>query len=59
MQYHCFKMKTQMVNLDTGIFGIPTEKYGFSNNAKGFMRPLSFEKEKFELNTNRTIKIKI
>ncbi|MDR1552696.1 MAG: DUF2141 domain-containing protein [Prevotellaceae bacterium] len=23
--------------MDTGIFGIPTEKYGFGNNAKGHM----------------------
>lgn len=29
--------------LDTGLFGIPKEKYGFSNNAKGFMGPPSFK----------------
>ena len=45
--------------LDTGMFGIPTEKYGFSNNAKGFMSAPSFDKAKFELKNNQTIKIKI
>jgi uncharacterized protein (DUF2141 family) len=29
--------------LDTKIFGIPTEKYGFSNNAKGKMGPPAYE----------------
>ena len=29
--------------LDTNWMGIPKEKYGFSNNARGFMGPPSFE----------------
>ncbi|GHT58672.1 hypothetical protein AGMMS50239_03660 [Bacteroidia bacterium] len=29
--------------LDTGTFGIPTEKYGFSNNARGKMGPPAFK----------------
>jgi uncharacterized protein (DUF2141 family) len=29
--------------LDTGTFGIPTEKYGFSNNARGQMGPPAFK----------------
>jgi uncharacterized protein (DUF2141 family) len=29
--------------LDTGMFGIPTEKTGFSNNAKGRMGPPKFQ----------------
>ena len=41
--------------LDTGIFGIPTEPYGFSNNAKGFMGPPSFEKAKFSLTTDSLV----
>jgi uncharacterized protein (DUF2141 family) len=28
--------------MDTGLFGIPTEGYGFSNDAKGNMGPASF-----------------
>lgn len=34
--------------LDTGLFGIPTEKVGFSNNAKGRMGPAPWEKARFE-----------
>lgn len=30
--------------LDTAAFGMPTEKYGFSNDAKGTMGPPSYEK---------------
>lgn len=30
--------------LDTGMFGIPAEGYGFSNDAKGVMGPPSYEK---------------
>ena len=29
--------------LDTGTFGIPKEKYGFSNNARGKMGPPAFQ----------------
>jgi len=39
--------------LDTNWMGIPTEGYGFSNNAKAFMGPPSFEDAKFELNSDR------
>jgi uncharacterized protein (DUF2141 family) len=41
--------------LDTGIFGIPSEGYGFSNNVKGFMGPPSYEKTKFSLTTDSMI----
>jgi len=34
---------------DQGIFGIPLEWFGFSNNVMGFMKPPSFEKAKFRL----------
>lgn len=43
--------------MDTNIFGIPKETYGFSNNAKGFMGPPSFEEAKFSLASDKTIKI--
>ncbi|MFN3232289.1 MAG: DUF2141 domain-containing protein [Alphaproteobacteria bacterium] len=33
--------------LDTGFLGIPKEKIGFSNNARGRMGPAPFEKAKF------------
>ena len=33
--------------IDTNFLGIPTESYGFSNNAKGVLGPPSFEKAKF------------
>lgn len=45
--------------MDTKIFGIPKEPYGFSNNAKGFMGPPSFDDTKFTLDTDKTISITI
>lgn len=45
--------------LDTGIFGIPTEKYGFSNNAKGFMGSPSFKKAKFSFPKSKTVRINV
>jgi uncharacterized protein (DUF2141 family) len=41
--------------LDKGIFGIPKEKYGFSNNAS---RP-NYKKCLFDFNGDMTIKIKL
>lgn len=35
--------------MDTGMFGIPKEDYGCSNNAKGFMGPPKWEDAKFTL----------
>lgn len=35
--------------MDTNFFGIPTEDYGCSNNAKGFMGPPKWEDAKFEV----------
>jgi uncharacterized protein (DUF2141 family) len=46
--------------VDTNFLGIPTENFGASNDAKGFMGPPSFEDSKFELNTNnKKIRIKV
>ena len=41
------------------IFGIPTEKYGFSNNAKVFLAPPSYEETSFFLNENEVKKLTI
>jgi uncharacterized protein (DUF2141 family) len=35
--------------LDTGVFGIPKEKYGFSNNVRGKMGPPAFEERIFQV----------
>lgn len=45
--------------MDTKIFGIPKEPYGFSNNATGFMGPPKFDDAKFNLDSNKTITIHI
>lgn len=45
--------------MDTKLFGIPKEPYGFSNNAKGFMGPPSFEDAKFVLDDDKTIFIEV
>lgn len=41
--------------LDTGLFGIPQEKYGFSNDAMGFAGPPSFKQSKFDFRTDKKI----
>ena len=33
--------------LDRGLFGIPAENYGFSNNASGSFGPPAFDKASF------------
>jgi uncharacterized protein (DUF2141 family) len=38
-----FQDENNNYQLDAGLFGIPTEKYGFSNNAKGKMGPPAFK----------------
>lgn len=40
--------------MDTGLFGIPTEPYGFSNDAKGFMGPAKFGDAKFKHESTTT-----
>lgn len=46
--------------LDKNMFGIPKEKYGFSNNRLPSLRPATFEESAFELNQqNATIQIKL
>jgi uncharacterized protein (DUF2141 family) len=44
--------------MDTNFLGIPTEDYGFSNNAKALFGMPSFEEAKFKMDSkNKTIKI--
>lgn len=45
--------------LDKNMLGIPTEGYGFSNNAKAIFSAPSFEKTKFTLDTNKKLLIKM
>ena len=44
--------------IDTNFFGMPTERYGFSNNARGMFGPPSFDKAKFQF-TSDSLKIEI
>lgn len=41
--------------LDKNLFGIPKEKYGFSNNVLPTLRPATYEESVFELNQQNTI----
>lgn len=43
-------------NLDCNWLGIPTEGFGFSNNAKGIFGPPSFKKTIFELKQSIIVK---
>ncbi len=44
--------------LDTGTMGIPSEGYGFSNDARGFMGPPDFEDQVFELKADTVLTLK-
>jgi len=46
-----FHDENENEQLDTRIFGIPAESYGFSNNARGTMGPPDYEKAVFLLDT--------
>ena len=45
--------------MDTNFLGIPKERYGFSNNARGFMGPPKFKNAKFVVDKDLTTSIKI
>lgn len=45
-----YQDKNKNDKLDTNILGIPTENYGFSNNASGWFGPPSWDKAKFIFN---------
>jgi len=40
--------------LDTRIFGIPAERYGFSNNARGSFGPPDYEEAAFKVSASTT-----
>lgn len=44
--------------MDIGMFG-PKERYGFSNNARGFMAPPSFEKASFRHKKRSNVSISL
>ncbi len=45
--------------LDTNLFGVPTEEYGFSNNARNTFSAPSFKDASFSVDGNKTISITI
>lgn len=45
--------------LDNYFFGVPKEQYGFSNDARGFMGPPSFEAASFEVDGQTDIQISL
>ena len=46
--------------LNTGAFGMPTEPYGFSNNARGMFGPAKWKNAKFVVEeSDREIRIKL
>ncbi len=45
--------------LDTNFFGIPSEDYGCSNNATGFMGPPKWDDAKFQLTENKSVLISL
>ena len=45
--------------LDSNLFGIPKEGFGFSNDAMGMFGPPSFEKAKLDVSTSTTAIVKM
>lgn len=45
--------------LDTASFGIPTEKYGFSNDVEGVMGPPAYRKCLFRLQNDTTMVVRM
>jgi uncharacterized protein (DUF2141 family) len=43
--------------LDTNVFGIPTEPYAYSNDASGFMGPARFEQARFTIGTEPVVQV--
>ena len=44
--------------LDTGTMGIPSEGYGFSNDARGFMGPPNIKDQIFDLSSDTSMTLK-
>jgi uncharacterized protein (DUF2141 family) len=45
--------------LDTNLFGLPVERYGFSNNARGRMGPPGFDAAAVEVDADRSISVEL
>jgi uncharacterized protein (DUF2141 family) len=55
-----FHDENENEKIDTNIFGIPTEDYGYSNDASSWFGPPSWEKAKFIFNKpEMTIEIEV
>jgi len=54
-----FQDKNNNGKLDKNFIGIPSEKYGFSNNARGSFSSPSFDEAKFEFVDNISINVEI
>jgi uncharacterized protein (DUF2141 family) len=54
-----FLDENENAKLDTNLFGIPQEFYGFSNNATGFMSSPGFKKAKLKMDTDKSITIQL
>jgi uncharacterized protein (DUF2141 family) len=52
-----FHDKNKDDKLNTNMLGLPTELYGFSNNARGTFGPPSLKDQSFEVKENTTLKI--
>jgi len=57
--FACFHDVNNNKKMDKNILGIPTERYAFSNNAKGFMSAPTYEKAKFFLDKDLKIDINL
>jgi uncharacterized protein (DUF2141 family) len=54
-----FADENHNAKLDTNILGLPTERYGFSNNAMGRMGPPTFDAAAVEVDTDISITIRL
>ena len=45
--------------LNTNLFGVPTEEYGFSNNARNTFSAPSFSAASFSVSANKSISINV
>jgi uncharacterized protein (DUF2141 family) len=54
-----FLDENENAKLDTNLFGIPQEFYGFSNNVIGLMSSPSFNKAKLKMDADKTITIQL
>lgn len=52
-----FHDENQNGKFDTNFFGIPKEGFAFSSNPKIYFGPPTFEKAKFQIEMNQTIKL--